>query len=290
MRRTVCGVVAGVLMTTAAFAQETTGTSGQTPAAVAPASAAQVAPAPSAPAIEAPKRYTVTVGADFPTSYMFRGIHQESRGVIAQPPVDLGVSLSDALTLNVGQWHSVHSGPTGSFYESDYYGSLTFAAGKFKPGVLFTSYTSHADRFATVQEIAGFVSFDDSGSRFPLAPKATIAFELDGQADGGTAKGTYLELAIRPGMKVLDTPKPLMLAVPTRVGLSLKDYYEGIGGSDTFGFFSTGLIASVPVTTGKVTWDIHGGVDLMWLGDNMKFLNASDGFKPIGVFGLTLTY
>ena len=290
MRRTVCGVVAGVLMTTAAFAQETAGTSGQGAPAAVPTASAQPSPVQSAPAGEVPKRYTVTVGADFPTSYMFRGIHQESRGVIAQPPVDLGVSLSETLTLNVGQWHSVHSGPSGSFYESDYYGSLTFAAGKFKPGVLFTSYTSHANRFATVQEIAGFVSFDDSGSRFPLAPKATVAFELDGQADGGTSKGTYLELAIRPGVKLIDAPSPLLLAIPTRVGLSLKDYYEGVSGSDTFGFFSSGLIASVPVTTGKVTWDIHGGVDLMWLGTNMKFLNANDAFKPIGVFGVTLTY
>ena len=287
MRTTVCALLMMMTMTAAATqAQDTAGTTGQT----APAAAAQGTPAPAIAPVDIPKRYTVTVGVDVPTAYMFRGIHQESRGLIAQPPVDLGVSLSDTVTLNVGQWHSVHSGPTGSFYESDYYGSVTFAAGKWKPGVLFTSYTSHASRFATVHEIAGFLSFDDSASKFPLSPKATVAYELDGQADGGSSQGTYFEFAIRPGVKLIDASTPLLLAVPAKVGLSLRDYYEGINGSDTFGFFSAGLIASTPITTGKVTWDVHGGVDLMWLGSNLKGLNAGDGFKPIGVFGITLTY
>jgi hypothetical protein len=281
MQKTAFSVLAFALMSTTALAQENGGVAAQATPPLTPA-----APA----AVEMPKRYTVTVGVDFPTSYMFRGIHQESTGFIAQPPVDLGVVLSDVVTLNVGQWHSLHSGPTGNFYESDYYGSLTFTAGKLKPGVLFTSYTSPNDRFATVQEIAAFVSVDDSASKFPLSPKATVAFELDGQADGGARQGTYFELGIRPAVKVIDAKTPLTIAMPVRLGVSLKDYYEGINGSDTFGFFSSGLIASVPITVGKLTWDVHGGVEVSWLGQNLKFLNANDAVKPVGVFGLTLTY
>lgn len=274
-------VMTMVFAATGASAQDAAGTSGQIAAPTAPV---------TQPVAEAPKRYTVTVGIDVPTAYMFRGIHQESSGFIAQPPIDLGVTLGDRVTLNVGQWHSIHSGPTGNFYESDYYGSLTFAAGRLKPGLLFTSYTSPNDRFTTVQEIATFVSYDDSGSRFPLAPKATLAFELDGQADGGTARGTYLELGIRPSIKVIDARTPLSLAIPLRLGVSLKDYYEGPAGSDTFGFFSTGVVASVPITAGKVTWDVHGGVEMCRLGRNLKALNANDAVKPVGIFGVTLTY
>jgi hypothetical protein len=279
--------IVALVLPAAAWAQEQSGTAGTA------GTTGQVVSPPAAvtqPAPEVPKRYTVTVGVDAPTAYMFRGIHQESIGFIAEPPIDLGVTLNDRVTLNVGQWHSIHSGPTGHFYESDYYGSLTLTAGKLKPGILFTSYTSPNARFGTVQELAGFVSYDDSGSRFPLAPKATIAFELDGQADGGTAEGTYLELAIRPSVKLIDGRLPLSLAVPVRTGISLKDYYEGAAGSDTFGFFSTGLMASVPVTKGKVTWDLHGGIDVCRLGRNLKALNGGDAFKPIGVFGVTLTY
>lgn len=280
MRRAVWSVLVFAAMCTGARAQDGAGPSQAAPP-----------PAPSAPIeIEAAKRYTVTVGADLVTSYMFRGIHQESAGIIAQPPIDLGVTLGRGMSLNVGHWYSMHSGPTGSFYEADYYGSMTFTAGRLKPGVLFTSYTSPNDRFSTVHEIAAFVAVDDSGSALPLSPKATVAFELDGQADGGTQQGTYLELAIRPAKQLLNAPVSMTLAVPVRLGVSLKDYYEGIHGSDRFGFFSTGLIASVPVTTGKVVWDIHGGLDVCWLGRNMKALNASDGIKPIGIFGVTMTY
>jgi len=36
--------------------------------------------------------------------------------------------------------------------------------------------------------------------------------------------------------------------------------------------------------------EIHGGVDFLWLGDNMKLLNSGDGFKPVSLIGLTFTY
>jgi hypothetical protein len=269
-----------VMMATAASAQD--GGAAQQPG--------QPAVPPAAMATDAPKRFTVTVGADVLTSYMFRGIHQESEGFVAQPPIDLGVTLGRGINLNVGHWYSMHSGPTGSFYEADYYGSMTFTAGRLKPGVLFTSYTSPNGTFGTVHELAAFVSLDDSDRALPLSPKATVAFELDGQADGGANQGTYLELSIRPATQLPGAPLSLALAVPVRLGLSLNDYYEGPNGSDRFGFFSTGLIASVPVTTGKVVWDIHGGLEMCWLGRNMKALNTNDGFKPIGIVGVTMTY
>ena len=279
MRKTAWTVLVCLAFAAPAYAQDTNG------------STQQVAPAPAeAPPTELSKRYTVTVGADLPTAYMFRGIHQESTGVIVQPPIDLGVDVGRGVSLNVGHWYSVHSGPTGNFYEADYYGSVTFTAGRLKPGLLYTSYTSPNARFGTVHELAAFVGIDDSGSRFPLSPKVTLAYELDGQADAGTAQGTYLELAIRPGVKLIDGAKPLTLSIPARLGMSVKDYYEGPDGDDTFGFFSTGLIAGVPLTTGKVTFEVHGGVDVCWLGSNLKFLNANDSVKPIGIFGVTVTY
>jgi hypothetical protein len=246
------------------------------------------------------KRLTITTGGDLPTAYMFRGILQEDRGVIFQPPVDLGIALYQgtgtlkAASANVGTWGSVHSGPSGAdlhanaVYEADYYGSVTFALGRFKPGALFTSYTSPNDAFHTVHELAAVLAFDDSTSRFPLSPKAVIAFELSGQADGGDHKGTYLELGVRPGVKLAPA---LSIGFPVKFGLSLHDYYEGPAGSNAFGYADTGAIASVPLpATGKATWELHGGVDFLWLGDNLKLLNGDDGFKPVGTVGFTVTY
>ena len=268
--------------------------------------AASATAAPAQPAEEPSiKRVTTAAGFDFATAYMFRGIYQEDSGVIVPPFVDVGVLLYQgsgtltSVTANGGIWNSLHSGPSGNsgrgnpWYEADYYGSVTFAFGRWKPGALYTSYTSPNDAFNTVHEIAAVLAYDDSSSPFPLSPKATLAFEMKGQADGGENEGTYLELGIRPVVKIIDAARyPVSLAVPVKLGLSVKDYYEGPAGSDRFGYFDTGLIASVPLAfmPSKTAWEVHGGVDFLWLGDNLRLLNRSDRVKPVGILGLSVTY
>src|SRR6476646_7384052 len=251
-----------------------------TPAAAAPA------PEASAPA----KIYTVTSGLDFASAYLFRGIMQESGGAIGQPYADIAVAMKHGITADFGTWNSIHStANVGNWYESDYFASVTFTAGKLKPGLLYTSYTSPADRFATVQELAGTLVFDDSKSSFPLSPKVVLAFELgDGEADGGENKGTYLELGIKPALKL--APKATLYS-PVKTGLSVNHYYEGPTGDNKFGYFDLGGQLSVPLAAGKGgALEAHGGVDLMWLGDNMKGLNNGDSFKPVFLIGMTFTY
>ena len=311
MQRITCALAVGLFVATsnAALAQE----SAQGPPSAPPA-AATATPAAAQPSAEepAPKRVTVTAGVDFVSAYLFRGIFQEDSGAIVPPFADVGVSLYQgegalkSVTVNGGVWNSLHSGPSGSgtphrsaWYEADYYGAVTFTVGKWKPGALFTSYTSPNDVFGTVHELAGVLAYDDSGSAFPLNPKATLAFELHGQADGGGglpgggSRGTYLELGVRPVVTLVDANRyPLTLAIPAKLGLSLRDYYEGPAGSHRFGFFDLGAVASVPLAfmNGRSTWEVHGGLDILWLGDNLKLLNRTDGVKPVGVFGLSVTY
>ena len=252
--------------------------------ATAPAAAA-APPAETAPA----KSYTVTTGLDFTSAYLFRGIRQHSGGTIAQPYGDIAYTKNN-VTFDFGTWNSVHStAPAGNYYEQDWFGSVVFTAGKLKPGLLYTSYTSPADSFATVQELAGTLAVDDSKSPFPLSPKIVLAFELgDGQADAGTGKGTYLELGVRPTVKL--APK-LTLAIPVKTGLSVHNYYELDGQDDHFGYFDTGLSLSVPLVSGKSgTLEVHGGVDFMFLGDHLKTINSGDGFKPVTLAGFTYSY
>ncbi len=284
-RRSAAGIGLAVLVSTSAWAQTTSNGPAAQPS-DAPAAAAAPAQSEAAPV----KRLTVTTGVDFTSAYLFRGIPQHSGGTIAQPYLDLGIALAPGVTANVGGWNSVHStAAAGNWYESDYYASVTFTAGKLKPGVLYTSYTSPADSFATVKELAGVVFFDDSASAFPLSPKVILAFELgSGSADGGANKGTYLELGVRPTVKLAPA---VTLAIPIKSGLGLNNYYEGPTGDNRFGFFDTGLQLSVPVVSGKGgALEAHGGVDFMWLGDNLKLINGGDGFKPIGLIGFTFTY
>ena len=287
------------LVSSSALAQEAK--TGQTPSASSTAPAAVPAPAPQ-PEAQPAKRLTVATGFDFATSYLFRGILQEDQGAIVPPYVDLGIALYQGsgtlknVTANVGNWNSLHSGPTGQnghgnpWYEADYYGAVTFTLGQWKPGVLYTSYTSPNNAFASVQELAAVMAYDDSSTAFPLSPKAIVAFELSGQADGGTRKGTYLELGIRPSLKLVGGKRPLSVALPVKTGLSLKSYYEGASGDPVFGYFDTGAIASVALTSGKIAWDIHGGLDLMWLGNTTRQLNDGKRFKPVGVIGVGFTY
>jgi hypothetical protein len=272
------------LMSTTAMAQEP----GPSAATAPSATTQEAAAAPE-------KRLTFTAGFDLATAYIFRGIYQEDHGVIVPPFVDLGISLYEGsgtltgISANVGNWNSMHSGPTGKWYEADFYGSVTFSFGKWQPGALFTSYTSPNDTFGTVHELAAVLAYDDSESAFPLSPTATLAFELHNQADGGESKGTYLELGIGPSVPLGSSP--VSLAIPVKLGLSLNDYYEGPTGDKAFGYLSTGLIASVPLKVGgKGSWEAHGGANLVWLGDSMKLLNDNDRFKPIGTIGISFTY
>jgi hypothetical protein len=267
---------------TAASAQNATGSASP---ATSPAAATAAPPAEAAPA----KPYTITTGLDFASAYLFRGIAQHSGGTIAQPYGDIAYTKNN-VTFDFGTWNSVHStAPAGNYYEQDWFGSVVFTTGKLKPGLLYTSYTSPADSFATVQELAGTLAVDDSKSPFPLSPKIVLAFELgNGQADAGTGKGTYLELGVRPTVKL--APK-LTLAIPVKTGLSVHNYYEIDGVDDHFGYFDTGFSLSVPLVSGKSgTLEVHGGVDFMMLGDHLKTINSGDGFKPVTLAGFTYSY
>jgi hypothetical protein len=126
-----------------------------------------------------------------------------------------------------------------------------------------------------------------------VSPSVTLGFELHGQADGGDRRGTYLELGVSPEVTLLDAPRyPLTLSVPVTLGMSLTHYYEGPTGSNRFGFFDVGGAVSVPLAfmSGRTSWEVHGGVNVMWLGDNLRLFNDGDRVKPVGVFGLSVTY
>jgi hypothetical protein len=269
------------------------------------------------PAAPAPKRVTVVVGADMPllTGYVFRGIVQEGDPKFTiQPFVDVGVAVSDTMTVNLGTWNSFHTGSNkdaldGSFYESDLYASATFISGKWKPGVLYTLYTSPAggydgvgeDGSIGVSELAFFASYDDSASSVPLSPKIVLAVETtDTQADFGTEKGVYLEFGVRPTFKS-SPDSSVTFAVPVKLGLSLKDYYEtfdpdsGEVTDNKFGYLQFGASASVPISGITVgAWEAHAGLDFFVFGENRKVQQEGDdepkSFKPVLSFGFSATF
>ena len=251
------------------------------------------------------KPVTFTGGVDFPTVYFFRGIRQE-----ADPKLttfvfgDVGFSLLSDGTggvktagINVGTWNAFMTGSSGSdgpedsaFYESDVYAGLTLG---FQNGVsltpMFTAYTSPNDMFTTVKEISFKVAHASKA-----APYALVAFELggddDGEADGGHlssdgGKGTYLELGVGPSWPLAEGKATV--AIPVKVGLSLKDYYELDGVDNKFGYIDAGVLITVPFAS---KWNVHGGVNVLGFGDTLKAFNNGDGGQVIASIGIGLSY
>jgi hypothetical protein len=231
------------------------------------------------------KRATFNGAIDFPTVYFFRGIRQEADPKFTTFVAgDLGVSLLadgsggvKTAGVNFGTWNAFLTGTSGSdpladnaFYESDLYASLTLG---FGGGVsitpMFTAYTSPNDVFKTVKEVSFKVAHANKAATYAL-----VAFELggddSGQADGGSELGTYLELGIGPSWPLADGKATL--AIPVKVGLSLKDYYELSGEDKKFGYIDVGALITVPLSGGK--WNVHGGVDVFGLGDMTGAANS----------------
>ena len=250
-----------------------------------------------------PGSLTLTGGFDFANAYFFRGIFQDDTGVVMWPYGELGFALHSgdgvlkSVSAIVGTWNSLHTGDAGSngpsgklWYESDFYTGASFGFGRTTVGVTYTAYSSPNQMFGTVKELSFKVAVDDSGllGAASVKPYALLAQELDGQADGGANEGTYLELGIGPGYSL----SKMTVTVPVKIGLSLSDYYEGITGDETFGFASVGGVVTIPLTSAPTrfgSWNIHGGVEFLMLGDRNEAV-FGDSSHVIGSVGIGLSY
>jgi hypothetical protein len=250
-----------------------------------------------------PGGMTVSGGYDFVNAYHFRGIPQDEGdfGTIMWPYADLGLALFSgdgglkSVGLNLGTWNSLHTGaagldgPTGKlWYESDFYATVGLGfGGGTSVGVTYTAYTSPNGLFSSVKELGFKFAVDDSGylGGAAVKPYILLAKELDedsGQADGGLELGTYLELGVAPGF----TASRFSVAVPVKVGLSVADYYEGAAGDERFGFFSLAGIVTVPFTSAPTalgTWNVHGGVEYLRLGERNQAFGENQVVGSIGI-------
>ena len=209
----------------------------------------------------------------------------------------------------LGFWNSLHSGPSGSggpslnttvWYEVDFYAGLSLGlVGQWRADVVYTQYMSPNDTFSTVKELALSLGFDDSErmGALALAPYVVLAIEASGNA-AGIGSGAYVELGVEPGLPLEDSP--VSLTFPVTLGLSLSDYYQNVdptvgmvGDNDGFGYFDLGILGSVPllrVSESYGSWEVSGGVHLLFLGDSLEALNAGDQFQAIASFGLSIGY
>lgn len=214
---------------------------------------------------------TALVGADFPSTYFFRGYRQENEPALTfQPYVDVAFA-GESASFNVGSWNSFHTGDQVGFYETDFYAAVT-------TGLLKTTYTAYM-----------YPEFDDStihelmfSATFPhmLAPSFALAFEL--AKPEGLDKGIYLELGVAPAIPLGDDA-PVSITIPVKFGLSLKDYY----GEDTFGYFSAGLTLGHSITDAL---EVHAGFTGYGFGDVLKTVNKDNAGQFVGSAGLSFKF
>ena len=261
-------------------------------------------------------KLSISGGVDITTAYFFRGILQERDGFIIQPYGELGWALFrgkeddgkgdwSGLSLFGGTWASLHTEETNhtassldAFYEQDWYGGiqLQFMDNKVTTRAFYIAYTSPSDAFRTVQEVDLSAALDDSEwlGAFALKPSILFATETENSAMG-PERGEYMEFGVAPGFPIVDSEDfPITLTFPNKLGISLDDYYEvSESNEDTFGYYSTGVKVSFPLTfipEDYGSWSASGGATLMVLGTNTKNLNDKDSPWVVGTWGVSMAY
>lgn len=271
---------------------------------------AQDAVAPPAPAARATDETAKgRFGVDYTSQYFFRGIRQESKGLILQPWAEIAWSLVDgndslrSLDLTIGTWNSLHSGPTGGgngvWYEGRGYVDLAAAVGeKWTFGMRYTGYgnpngagpVDGVDGFGSVQEIAFRAQLDDRGYLGDvidggLQPYAMVAFETDGEREYyfgdeiDANNGIYGEFGLTPSFNTGIGDDDLRVHMPIKLGVSLSDYYQdsGTGKDEHFGFLDVGLEVRQPLKflpNRMGPWQGVVGVHALLLGDNCEERNV----------------
>jgi hypothetical protein len=258
-----------------------------------------------------PGALTFTGGLDVPSTYLLRGIRQETDpGLTLWPWGDIGIALMSgdgsvkSLAVNFGTSNSLNTGSSGSdgpsgklHYENDFYTTLSVG---FGAGVSvttgYTARTSPNFMFDTVKEFSVKVS-----AAHEWAPYGLLVFELgDDNATGADRgrPGTYLEFGVGPTWPLV--PETVLLTVPLKLGLSLSDYYEHplTAEDERFGFFDAGGLVTVPlkgIPERFGAWNVHAGANFLLLGDTTEQLTAdADGVTSshafVVLFGVGVSY
>jgi len=248
---------------------------------------------------------TLSGGTDYVTAYYFRGYNNAEAQLIIQPYATISAKLlsSDEVSINanIGSWASLHSHQGGGaegdsiFFEQDYYGWLDFIFGKFVVSTAYNIYTYPGNAYEDSTEVTLKVAFDDTemmkGNSVPFAlkPYAVWAYELSGAGSGSADQDQYLEIGIAPSFAA----GPVTLTVPANLGMSPDGYYlNDEGGNEFFGFWSVGLVGSVPlpIPAKYGTWSASAGLTYIGLLADSAQISGDDDYEIVGKVSIAFTY
>ena len=220
-------------------------------------------------------------------------------------PQDAGV-LTD-WSLFAGTWNSFQNGDPGfgqprddqlpNWYETDVYVGLaaTFSE-RVSTSFAYYYYDSPADSFASYHELEWKLNYDDGGlwegvvplNGFAIKPGIRITQEVNRP---NTPDGLYIQPSLTPTFVIGDFGPPITVAVPLVWGLADDYYTDNRGEDETYGYFKTGLLFSVPLellpeSAGEVM--LTGGVDY-WL-PNDEIASGLGEDEVVGRIGLNWAF
>ena len=268
-----------------------------------PAAAEEAAPGPLS-------RFSGSMGVDFTSAYIFRGIVQEKHGFIAQPWAELNYNLYSSetglirdVTIGGGVWNSFQSEKTLAeshptwLYETDWYPVVSIG---LPAGLSLTTYyyfyTSPNDAFQTVQELNLELAWDDSEAlgRFAMAPYVNFAVETK-RTSFGPFEGSLVQMGVEPTLYTVENERfPVTFSFPVELGLAIDDYYENeSGGENTFGYLSWGLkisfpLAFMPKQLGSWTFDVLG--QGYYLSSTLAKVNDGRELYPVVTGSLSVSF
>lgn len=269
---------------------------------------------PAAPE-KAEKPWTLNLNLDMPTQYFFRGYNVTDSGFILQPSAEFSYKVYESgqfsVTPFVGVWENITGNPrqTGEkpvgspkqWSEGDLYGGVRLNYDKWEFTTLYTLYMYPNDSSPDAQEVGFQLKYDDSSwwtkTPFFASINPKVGLYLETQNDAATGESDYFEVGIEPTFKpfkVFNTP--VTLSLPTTLGMSLDGYYtDSEGSNDTFGYWQTGIKASVPLTSlisekyGK--WVLTGEVDYINLmAESAKVSNGGEDDVFVAKIGIGVSF
>lgn len=249
---------------------------------------------------EPEERMNFIGGFDFLSAFYWRGIVQENDNFILQPWFNLtagGVAGGDFvqnLDIGVQNWNSIELNPGGQsddWFRSDLLFEFSMdMSDEWKIQPYYGWYKSPENNFNTITELGVNVTFRDEGG---WNPSATLAFELEGQADGIAPSGTFLGLGIAPETTAGDD---IDISFPIRVGLSLGDYYQNPNNNDEddfFGYAEAGIDVRIPFEifpSEYGDWTFNLGLHVLYLGDAAAALNNDTEVELFGYAGVSFVF
>jgi hypothetical protein len=243
---------------------------------------------------------TWNVGLEFSNARFFRGLPQLTDQLVTTPSLGVGYlvlnnnedDLLNSLSVNanvdvvLATDNNWPNSSNGWLYEAtlNLGVSSNVLHNLLTVGLSYNLYNSPSNSFTTVNELSGFVQFNDGKfwkevSFLPeftgLRPYVLYAFELDDTRGLGSDNASYVELGVNPGVTLL---KNVNLTLPTKFGFGVDNYY----GDSDFGYVSTGPVVNLPLNT---NWDLNVGFEFVITEGDVQQATGNGNVETVAFVG-----